>query len=80
MGSHGAHLNENIYEISILWRPSGPTLVNPTQFDASKVIINILAKITRRAQTAKTLCTNDARAMREEGFRRELTFQKFQGC
>jgi len=80
LGYHGAHLNENINKILTLCGPRGPTLANPTRLDPLKVTINILAKITRRAQTTRRLCANDARAMREGGFWRELTFPKFQGC
>ena len=80
LGPHCAHLNGNINNILTLCSHRGATLAKPTQLAPLKVIGNILAKITRRAQMTKMLCANDARMMREGGVGRELTFPKFKDC
>ena len=80
LGSHCAHLNENINNILTLCSHRGATLAKPTQLAPLKVIVNILAKFARRAQMTKILRANDARAMREGGVWRELTFPKFKDC
>jgi len=80
LDSHDARLNANINELWIPCGRRGPPLANPTGHDPFLVTMNILTKITRRAQTANILCANYARAMREGGFGRDRTFPKFQGC
>ena len=80
LGSRWAHLNDNINNILTLCSHRGATLGKPTQLAPLKVIVNISAKLARRANETKILCANDARAMREGGVGRELTFPKFKDC